>query len=347
MLLFRFWQKVLDSEKSFSLFNLIFDFNFSLGSTIMREIYYKIPINTYSYPIELFAIIFYYIMKEMWKYEFIIFISFIALSFSLNIYDSVSGFIIFSFIAFFMIAWHEFGHAIMAIHENSGLINLYLKFDKKGPFIYPSVTCYKSAKEITGSAKVVLGGVVATLIFNPVINIALYFILQRFLTAKLLLGLGLFCGIPFLMLCEYFSSSESVDLYKLKKLYSSDSSLKKKFFLIKDVLYVMKVVIYYSLGKNRYFSEESLSKLVPVKTFNSGIWFGNQLIVTLPKNECSRLNSTSTLSSVPIENEAINIWFSINNKRSAKYIVDKFGPHSLSMLANFREKGLINLYFSN
>ncbi|NLO30956.1 MAG: hypothetical protein GX120_10845 [Methanosarcina mazei] len=313
----------------------------------MRETYYKIPLYTYSYPIELFGIIFYYIVKEMWKYEFIIFIAFILLSFSLNIYDSIFGFIIYSFIAFFMIAWHEFGHAIMAIHENYGIVNLYMKFDKKGPFIYPSVTHYKSIKEISSSAKVVLGGVVVTLIFNPVINIALYLILQRFLTAELLPGFGLLCGIPFIILCEYFSSNESADLYKLKKLYSSDSSSKKKLSLVKDILCTMKVVIYYSLGKYRYFSEESLSKLVPVKTFNSGIWLGNQLIVTLLKNECSRLSSNPTLNGIPIEKENINIWFSINNKRSVKYIVDKFGPNSLGMLANFREKYLINLFYDN
>jgi hypothetical protein len=311
----------------------------------MREIYYKIPIHTYSYPIELFGIIFYYTLKEMWKYGFIIFVTFIV--FSLNIYNFVSGFMAYFFIAFFMIVWHEFGHAIMAIHENSGIVNLYLKFDKKGPFIYPAVTHYEKTKEISSSAKIVLGGVVATLIFNPVINIALYFMLQRFLTAELLPGLCLLWGTPFIILCEYFSSNESADLYKLKKLYSSYSSSKKIFTISKDILYTIKVVICYFLGKNQYFSEESLSKLIPVKTFDSGIWLGNQLIVTLPKNECSRLNSTPTLNGIPVEKEAVNIWFSINNKRSAKYMMDKFGSYSLGILANFRENGLINLFYDN
>lgn len=311
----------------------------------MRETYYKIPIHTYSYPIELFGIIFYCIVKEMWKYGFIIFITFAVFSF--NVYNFVSGFIVYFFIAFFMIAWHEFGHAIMAIHENYGIVNLYLKFDKKGPFIYPSVSHYENTKEISSSAKVVLGGVVATLIFNPVINIALYFILQRFLTVELLPGFCLLCGIPFIILCEYFSSNESADLYKLKKLYGYDSSSKKRLSISKDIIYTMKVVICYFLGKNQYFSEESLSKLIPVKTFDSGIWLGNQLIVTLPKNECSRLNSTPTLNGVPVEKEAVNIWFSINNKRSAKYIMDKFGSYSLDMLANFLESGLINLFYEN
>lgn len=323
------------------------DYNFALGSPIMRETYYKIPIHTYSYPIELFGIIFYYIMKGMWKYELVSFIIFIVFSFSLNTYNSVFGFIAYSFIAFFMIAWHEFGHAIMAINENFGIVNLYLKFDKKGLFIYPSVTHYKSVKEISNSTKIILGGVVATLIFNPVINIALFFILQGFLAVKLFPGLYLVFIVPLLILFEYFSSNESADVYKLKKFYNLDSLSKKNHSLSKDILYTIKVIICYSLGKNRYYSEESLSKLIPVKTFNAGIWLGNQLIVTLPKNECIELTDTPTFDVIPIEKEAVNVWFSVNNKRPAKYVVDKFGFYSLSMLASFREKGLITLVYDN
>lgn len=315
----------------------------------MRETCYKIPLHAYSYPIELFGIIIWYTLKEMWEYMLIIFISFIfvAFSFSLSISNFFLGFITYSSIAFFMVVWHELGHAVMAIHENSGIINIYLKFDKKGLYVYPSIVYCKSDRDTLRSGKVVLGGVVATLIFNPIINILLYLILQRFLTAELLPGIFLFCWIPFVILCEYFSSNESADLYKLKKLYSSTFMSKRMLFLFKDVLYTMKVIVCYSLGKNRYFSEESLSKFTPIKTFNSGIWLGNQLIITLSKNEFNKLNSIPTLNGIPIENEAVNIWFSINNKRTVQHIVDKFGPWSLDILANFRENGLINLFYDN
>lgn len=313
----------------------------------MQETYYQIPMYTYSYPIELFGITFYYIIKSMWKYGFIIFIVFLASNFPLNPYDFVFSFIAYSFIAFFTIAWHEFGHIIMAIHENSGIVNLYLKFDKKGLFIYPSVAYYENSNGISSSARIILGGVVATLIFNPVINIALYFIVQQFLTAELLPNIFLFCGIPFVILFEFFSSNKSTDLYKLRKIYSSDCLSKKKLSLRKDILETVKVIIYYSLGKNRYFSEESLSKLIPIKIFNSGIWLGNQLTVIPPKNEFSRLISTPTLNSIPIEEDAVNIWFSVNDKRPAKYMVDKFGFNSLSTLANFRENGLVDLFYEN
>jgi len=197
----------------------------------MRETYYKIPMHIYSHPIELFGTIFYYIIKRMWKYELILFIMVIVFSFSHNIYNSVFCFILYSFIAFFMIAWHEFGHAIMYINENFGIVNLYLKFDKKGLFIYPSVTHYKNARDFSNSTKVILGGVVATLVFNSVINIVLFFILQKYLAAKLFIGFYLVIMIPLLILLEYFSSDESTDIYKLKKLYSLDNLSKKNILL--------------------------------------------------------------------------------------------------------------------
>lgn len=283
----------------------------------------------------------------MWKYEFIFLIIFLASSFSLSPHDFVFGFIAYSFIAFFIIAWHEFGHIIMAIHENSGIVNLYLKFNKKGLFTYPSVAYYENSNEISSSARIILGGVVATLIFNPVINIALYFVLQRFLIAELLPSPIIFYGAPFILLLEYFSSNESADLYKIRKLYSTNCLSKKRLSLSKDILGTIKVITCYFLGKNRYFSEESLTKLIPVKTFNSGIWLGNQLIVVPPKSEFTRSTNPPTPNGIPIEKVATNIWFSVDNKRPVKDIVDKFGFHSLSTLATFRENGLVYLFYEN
>ena len=67
----------------------------------------------------------------------------------------------------------------------------------------------------------------------------------------------------------------------------------------------------------------------------------------MPKNEYIGLIGTPVFDAIPIEKEAVNIWFSVNNERPAKYVVDKFGFYSLSMLASFREKGLITLVYDD
>lgn len=251
-------------------------------------------------------------------------------------------FVVYAFITFLMIAWHEFGHAIMIINENFGIVNIRIKFSRKGLFTFPSMIHHRSTIENPNTQFILLGGVVATVILNPMINVILYIAFITFLPKEVIPNVLLLFAIPFVNLVEYFSSKKSSDLYILKSLYGYKTHVGSRLFLFRDILYTMKIIVYYCIEKNRYYSDESLSRLIPTKRYNHGIWLEDRIIVASQDSE-----ENNKLKSTSIEKKDINLWFSINNKRTVKDMVDKFGLESLQILAKFREKNLIKLYCNN
>lgn len=304
---------------------------------------YNLPIYTYSYPLELFGRIFYLIVRELWQYILIIFIPFLLIMalFSLNIYYPIIRFILYAIIAFLMIAWHEFCHAIMIIHENSGIANIGITFTRKGLFTFPSIIHHRSTIENSNIHVITLGGVVGTVILNPLINAIIYIVMLNLLPKEVIPNILFLVTVPFINLVEYFYWKKSSDIYILKSFYGLKTYTKDRFRLIKDILYTMKTILYYCIGKTRYYSDESLSKLIPIKTYNHGLWLENRIIVASPNDK-----ENNDLKSASIEKKDINIWFSINNKRTIKDIIDKYGLESLQILAKFREKNLMELYYN-
>ncbi|MDW7728030.1 MAG: hypothetical protein SCH70_13165 [Candidatus Methanoperedens sp.] len=305
---------------------------------------YSLSIYAYSYPLELFGRIFYLIFRELWQYLLIAFIPFILITalFSLNIYYSVIRFILYASVALLMIVWHEFGHVIMIIHENFGIVNIGIRFTRKGLFTFPSIIHHGGTIETSNIHIITLGGVVATLIFNPLINVIIYIVMLNLLPKKVIPNILFFVAVPFINLVEYFHSEKHSDIYILKSLYGLKTYTNGRFRLIKDILYTMKNILYYCIGKTRYYSDKSLSKLIPIKIYNHGLWLENRIIVASPNDK-----ENNDLKSISIEKKDINIWFSINNKRTIKDIVDKYGLESLQILVNFREKNLIELYYND
>lgn len=219
-----------------------------------QETCYNIPMCTYSYPIELYGRIFHLIVKELWYYSLIIFISFIFLILwsASSLYYSLSGFLIYTFVVFFMIAWHEFGHAVIIIHKNYGIVNMDLKFSKIGLLKVPSIVSHGNNTKNSQNKKIVLGGVVATVVYNPLINILIYGVLNLLLPKEVIPDILFFISVPFLIFLEYLSSNQSSDIYKLKRIYKNTYFTEDKFALLKDVVEVMKIIAYYCIITKKY-----------------------------------------------------------------------------------------------
>lgn len=306
-----------------------------------KEANYNIPIYSYFCPIELYGRIFSVIIKDLWYYSIIILVSFAflaSISSSSSYYYYLISFIMYTFISYFMIAWHEFGHAVMIIHENSGIVNMDLRVIEKSFFRIPSVVSHGYDTTNPQNRMIVLGGVVATVLYNPLINIVIYGLFASFLPKEILPKLLFFVCMPFLLFVNFLFFNQSSDLYKLKNIYCSDVFIDVKHALIKDIVEVAKNIAYYCIistkkGYNYFFAIS-----IPAKKSSCGIWLGNQLIVS------SSIDTTiNDLKSVPITKDDTNIWFSINGKSSLKDIIERFGFNSIHVLIKLKEKNLIHI----
>lgn len=304
-----------------------------------QEINYNIPIYSYFYPIELYGRIFKIIIKELWYYSIIILVPLVFLeskSSSPTYLSCLISFFVYAFIAYFMIAWHEFGHAAMSIYENSGIVNIDLRVNKNGLFRMPSIVSHGYDTTNQQNRMVVLGGIVATGFYNPLINVAIYGLLTFLIPKENLPNLLFFICVPLLLLVDFLFSNTSSDLYKLSKIYSSGVFENNKYALIKDIVKVAKNIAHYCLILTKQQNQDLFANLIPVKKSNCGIWLGDQLIISSYTNE-----HINDLKSVCIEKAEINIWFSINDKRSLKYIIGRFGFNSIHVLIKFKEENLI------
>ena len=266
----------------------------------------------------------------MWSYWAAIPIIFFAVGiiFPINLNLPVLS-ILCTILLIFKMTWHEFGHAVMVIHEHLGIVRLYISFTRKGLSVNPSIAHFNNNYIGTSNKRAILmGGVVATVIFNPIINLILLLLLEIFLPINFLLILILSIAIPF----SYFFNSLMHNSSDIKKLEYSYGHAGCK-HIIKDISHASLTIINYCIGRNKYLSTELLSDLIPEKKYGektvTNSFYDNIAFVENNKLEKNHLEKKE------------EIWRSINDSMTIKEIVDIYGIGSILTLAQLRDEDRI------